>query len=246
MNTLSVILISYNAAKTLAQCLDSVRWAHEIIVLDAHSTDDTLAIAQRYTPQVYSADWEGFGKQKNKALDKATQEWVLSLDSDEVITPELAAEIQQVLNANSEYQAYYLPRHSYFCNRLIRHGDWGKDRVLRLFKRGSGRFDNAPVHEKLILEGPTTVLKNPMLHYTAPSLTQVLEKMNRYSSLGAEKKLAAGKTSSLRQALLHGLWAFVRCYILRAGFLDGRAGFVLAVTVAEGTYYRYLKMIGSL
>lgn len=246
MHTLSVIIISHNAASTLIPCLNSVCWANEIIIVDSHSTDETVEIAKNYTPHVYSMDWEGFGPQKNRALEKATQEWVLSLDTDEELSPELQTEIQELLQSDPPVSAYFIKRKSYFCTKLIQHGDWGRDKVLRLFKRGAGQFDNVPVHEKLVVNEESSILKNNLLHYTAPSINQVLEKMNRYSSLGAEKKVAQGKSSSLSKALLHGLWSFIRCYFIHLGFLDGRAGFILAVTVAEGTYYRYLKMLNSL
>lgn len=240
MTTLSITIIVMNAAGHIRQCLESVKWANEIIVLDSGSTDNTVAICREYTDKVFVTDWPGFGIQKNRALAKASSAWVLSLDADEVLTPELQTEIQQVL-CRPGADAYYLTRRSFFCGHLIRFGDWRNDKVLRLFKRELGQFDISPVHEKLMVQGHCAKLAGILLHYTADCLEDVLEKNNRYSSLGAAKKLAQNRRGSLSKALIHGFFAFTRNYILKLGILDGRAGFVLAVLIAECTYYRYLK-----
>jgi glycosyltransferase involved in cell wall biosynthesis len=241
MTKLSVTVITLNEASQIRQCLESVSFADEIIVLDSGSTDNTVEIAKEYTDKVFVTDWPGFGMQKNRALAKATGEWVLSLDADEVVSEALQSEIQAILK-NPKADGYYFKRHAFFCGKLIKFGDWRNDKVLRLFKRELGRFDDAPVHEKLTVNGPLKSLKSPLLHYTAQSLEEVLDKTNRYSSLGAAKKLANGGHGSLSGAILRSLFAFIRSYFIKFGFLDGRTGFVLAVLIAEGTYYRYLKM----
>jgi len=238
---LSVIIITKNEAHIIRNCLESIKWANEIIVLDSGSTDDTVAICRKYTDQVFITDWPGFGIQKNRALAKATGDWVLSLDADEVLTPELQAEIKLVLQ-QPRADGYYLIRRSFFCGKLIRFGDWRNDKVLRLFKRESGQFDDSPIHEKLLINGKTLNLKALMLHYTAESLDEILDKTNRYSRLSAAKKREQGKKSSLSTAIFHGIFAFLRTYVIKGGFLDGKAGFILAVIIAEGTYYRYLKI----
>ena len=240
---LSVILITHNEAGNIAACLASVAFADEWIVVDSGSTDGTVDIARGMGATVVAApDWPGFGVQKNRALALATGAFVFSIDADERVTPELAASIRQVLASGTIEPGYELSRLSNFCGQWMRHGDWYPDRVLRLFKREAGRFSNDLVHERLIVEGRVGRLAGELLHHSMPTLEGALDKMNRYSSGRAADKVAAGGKGGLGPALSHGLWAFLRCYILHRGFLDGRLGFVLAVYVAENTYYRYLKM----
>ncbi len=241
---LSVILITKNEAERLPRCLESVRAiADEIVVLDSGSTDATLEIARRYTDKVYSRpDWPGFGPQKNRALDMASGDWVLSLDADEWLTPELATEIQTALQAPVA-EVYEIPRLSSFCGRPMRHSGWWPDHVARLFKRGAARFSDDLVHERLVFKGTAVELKNPLRHETYRNLDEMLVKLNRYSTDGAQNHLNRDKRGGLGKAIGRGLWAFVRTYVIRAGFLDGREGFLLAVANAETTYYRYLKLM---
>lgn len=245
--TLSVILITKNEAELVERCLASVAWADEIVVLDSGSTDATVEICRRHTDKVFVTDWPGFGLQKNRALDLATGEWVLSIDADEELTPELAEEIQRTL-AQADHTAnakagYTLPRLSSYCGRFMHHSGWWPDPVLRLFRRGQGRFSNDRVHERVLLDGPVGALQATLLHHSYRSLEQVLGKVNHYSSEGAQSLHARGRRAGLSTAIGHGLWAFVRTYIFKRGFLDGREGFILAVSNAEGTYYRYLKLM---
>lgn len=254
---LSVILITRNEAHNVADCLQSVAFADEWIVVDAGSTDATRDIAARFGAQVVAtADWPGFGAQKNRALALARGRWVLSIDADERVSDTLAAQIRRVLAEDTSGQeahastqdarrgavGYELSRLSSFCGQWMRHGDWYPDRVLRLFRRGAGRFSDDLVHERLLLDGPVGRLEGELLHDSMPTLDNAIDKMNRYTTGRALDRVRAGKRGGLGSALSHGAWAFFRCYLLRRGFLDGRLGFVLAVYVAEGTYYRYLKM----
>ena len=240
---LSVILITHNEGENIAACLASVAFADEWIVVDSGSSDATCEIARSLGAQVVStADWPGFGAQKNRALALATGRWVFSIDADERVTPELAASIRRVVEGESTHSGYDLSRLSNFCGQWMRHGDWYPDRVLRLFKRGASRFSNDQVHERLIVDGTVGRLAGELLHHSMPTLEGALDKMNRYSSGRAADKVAAGSKGGLGSALSHGAWAFLRCYVVHRGFLDGRLGFVLAIYVAEGTYYRYLKM----
>jgi len=254
---LSVILITRNEAEHVADCLASVAFADEWIVVDAQSTDGTPEIARaRGATVVTTADWPGFGRQKNRALDLARGRWVLSIDADERVTPALAEQIRRIVAADSsghdsapaasrsdgKLVGYELSRLSNFCGQWMRHGDWYPDRVLRLFRRDAGRFSDDLVHERLMVDGPTGRLNGELLHDSMPTLDSALDKMNRYSTGRARDKIDAGRRGGLATALSHGLWAFFRCYVLRRGLLDGRLGLVLALYVAEGTYYRYLKM----
>ena len=241
--TLSAVVIVKDAEMTLARCLESVAFADEIVVLDSGSGDATPEIARRFTTKFHVLpDWPGFGIQKNRVLDLAAGDWVLSIDADEWVTPELRAEIEAALAAPSA-DVYALPRLSSFCGREIRHSGWWPDRVFRLFRRGTARFSQDLVHERLVFESRAAQLRHPLRHEGIPSLDEVLDRVNRYSAAGARQRLAAGERASLFQAVAHGSWSFVRAYVLRAGFLDGREGFLLAVANAEGAYYRYLKLM---
>jgi glycosyltransferase involved in cell wall biosynthesis len=243
MPTLSAILITRNEEANLEDCLASLDGlATQIVVVDTQSTDRTLVIAQRYGALISSPpDWPGFGPQKNRALDLASEDWVLSLDADERLTPELRAEIKGVLD-KPQTDCYAIPRLSWYCGRFMRHSGWTPDYVDRLFKRGSARFSTDLVHERLIPKGPVLRLKNQMLHYSFMNLAQVQEKMERYSTASAQQAFLRGKTASPLKAILHGAWSFFRTYILRAGFLDGPQGFSLALANAKGSYLRYIKL----
>ncbi len=239
---LSVIIITKNEAFNIRACLESVSWADEIIVVDSGSTDDTVAICREFTTHVYIHDWPGFGPQKNRALNYAGKDWVLSLDADERVTPELRIEIQSAMREAS-YDAYEIPRLSSFCGRYIHHSGWRPDYVTRLFKRPAGRFSDDLVHERVVVSASTGKLKQSILHESFRDAEELLDKINRYSTASAIMLHKKNRTASLKKAVAHALWAFLRSYLLRAGFLDGREGFMLAVSTAEGTYYRYVKLM---
>ena len=244
---LSVVVITKNVARHIADCLESVAFADEWVVLDAGSSDATCEIAQGLGARVErSQTWPGFGAQKNRALALARGDWVLSIDADERVSAELAASIQAALKHEPAdalgVAGFELSRRSRFCGQWMRHGDWYPDRVLRLFRRSQGKFSNDRVHERVELEGRVERLRGELLHETMPTLHDAIDKMNRYSTGRALDQIGKGRRGGLGAALLHGAWAFLRGYLLKRGFLDGRLGFVLAVYVAEGTYYRYLKM----
>jgi len=244
MPTLSVILITRNEEANLADCLASLEGiAQQVVVVDTNSSDRTLDIAKSYGAVIAQPpDWPGFGPQKNRALDLATGEWVLSLDADERLTPALKSEIVTAIHHSAHVDCFAIPRLSWYCGRFIRHSGWNPDYVDRLFKRGSARFSDDLVHERLIPSGQVAKLENPMLHYSFMNYSQVLQKIDRYSTASAEQAFAKGKTSTPLKAVLHGAWSFFRTYFLRAGFLDGPQGFTLAMSNAQGTYYRYVKL----
>jgi glycosyltransferase involved in cell wall biosynthesis len=244
MPTLSVILITRNEEANLADCLASLEGiAQQIVVVDTKSTDQTLEVAKNHGALLSQPpDWPGFGPQKNRALELATGEWVLSLDADERLTPALRSEILTAIHHPAHVNCFAIPRLSWYCGRFIRHSGWNPDYVDRLFKRGTARFSDDLVHERLIPEGSVAKLENPMLHYSFMNYSQVLQKIDRYSTASAEQAFARGKTSSPAKAVLHGAWSFLRTYVLRAGFLDGAQGFALAISNGQGTYYRYMKL----
>ena len=242
MIKLSVIVITKNEAHNIGECLRSVAFADEIIVLDSGSTDSTPDLARAAGAQASTtADWPGFGTQKNRALALAGGDWVLSIDADERVSPKLAAEIRATMAA-TEFEVYSIPRLSSYCGQYMHHSGWHPDHVVRLFRRGQARFSDDLVHERVVSACKTGALKSVLLHESFRCLEDVLDKTNRYSTAGAVSLRKRGKSGSLGKALCHGLWAFVRTYFLRRGFLDGRMGLVLAISNAEGTYYRYLKL----
>lgn len=241
---LSVVIIAKNEEPGIRRCLESVMWADEVIMLDSGSTDRTVEISQELGARVsVTADWPGFGPQKNRALERATGDWVLSLDADEWVTPELRDEILNVISRADETVAFRIPRLSSFCGRFMRHSGWWPDYVTRLFRRGAARFSDDVVHEHVIVEGKTGTLRERIMHETFVDLDELLQKMNNYSSLAAQEMRGGGRKAGLAGAVLRGLWAFIRTYLLRGGILDGREGFMLAVATAEGTYYRYAKLM---
>ena len=241
--SLSVILITKNEEANLKECLESVSFADEIIVVDSQSSDKTQEIAQSFGAKLeITSDWPGFGPQKNRALNLATQKWVLSIDADERVTPELKEEILAVISSKDAANCYAIPRSSWYCGRFMKHSGWYPDYVDRLFKRGTAKFSDHLVHERLLPDGSVAKLKNHFLHYSFKDFSQVLKKVDAYSTASAEQAYLKGKRSSVGKAIGHGLWAFIRTYFLRLGFLDGSQGLALAISNAEGTYYRYIKI----
>lgn len=239
---LSVIVITRNESANIGDCLRSVAFADEWVVVDSGSTDDTLAQARALGARVVETDWPGFGPQKQRALDLATGDWVLSIDADERVTPELAAEIREAIGAAGA-DAYEMPRLSSYCGHFMRHGGWWPDRVLRLFRRGTARFSDHAVHERVLADGAVRRLRHHLVHYSYRDLESVIDKINRYSSAGAQAMTERGRRVTLRAAIGHALWAFARSYVFQRGFLEGRYGFMLAVSNAEVTYYRYAKRL---
>ncbi len=238
---LGVAIITLNAGKHLAECLQSVRFADEIVVIDSGSTDDTLEIARQHGARVIEADWPGFGAQKNRAIDALSTPWILSIDADEVVTPELAQSIREAI-AQPDQVVYAVDRLSSFCGQWIYHSGWYPDWIPRLFPRDVARFSTDLVHERVVYDAPSRRLTGKLMHYSYDDVESVLRKMDLYSTLGAEQRRASAKRSSVGKALGRGLWAFIRTYVLRRGFLDGRAGLVIAVYNAETVYYRFLKL----
>lgn len=240
---LSVVLITKNEAANVAACLASVSFAQEIIVVDSGSTDETVALARQHGARVESTpDWPGFGPQKNRALALATQEWVLALDADERVTPELAGEIREVI-ARSDAVAYELPRLTQFCGQWIRHCGWTPDHVLRLFRRGAARFSDDLVHERVLLaEGTPARLATPLLHYSYPTPGHYWRKLESYSLLWARQRHLEGKQVSMLRAIVSGVVAFVRSYVVRLGFLDGAMGFAVCTMQAQAAFGKYFTL----
>jgi glycosyltransferase involved in cell wall biosynthesis len=241
MNRLSVTIIAWNEEERLRACLESVAWADEILVIDAESTDKTVEVAREFTDRIWVRTWPGFAAQKNFALDQATGEWVLSLDADERVTPELQARIGRIVRANGPADGYSIPRKNIFWGAWVRHGGLYPDYQLRLFRRASGRFVDSAVHESVVVEGRVETLAEPLLHHSYRGLEDFVTRSNRYSTLAAHEIVGRGGRAGLGDLALRPLGRFLSMYVLRRGFLDGWRGFVLAVLYANYVFLRMAK-----
>jgi len=242
---LSAVVIARNAADRIGACLASLSPADEIVVYDGGSDDGTRRIAERHGARVVDApDWRGFGVQRQRAQAEAHGEWILMVDTDERLTPGLAAEIRTAVEADDPGTAYALPRMSWVFGRYIRHGGWWPDHVVRLYHRDRGAYDNALVHERVRLAGGTRVarLTAPLLHHTYRDMRDYLVKSAGYAAAWAEQRQSRGRRTSLANGLVHAAGCFVRMYLWRAGFLDGRAGFLLALLSAHSTFVKYADL----
>jgi glycosyltransferase involved in cell wall biosynthesis len=240
---LSLIVISKNEEAAIARCLRSANFADEIVVVDHASTDKTAEIARALGARVrVTPDWPGFGSQKNRALDEATGDWVLSLDADEWVEPALADEIRAAIARADAADGYEIPRRSRFCGKIVRHGDWRGDRVLRLFRRSRGRFSDDRVHERVIVEGRIARLSSPIEHDSITDPADAADKIERYAAAAAAQLAAEGKTSSAAKAVLRGWAAFFRGYVLRLGFLEGRTGLRVANYNRRYTYEKWNRL----
>jgi glycosyltransferase involved in cell wall biosynthesis len=215
----------------------------KIIVLDSGSTDGTQQLCRELGAMVYeTAGWPGFGPQKNRALDKAAGDWVLSLDADERASDELKGEIEELLRDGSGHDGFQMPRKSSFCGEFMMHSGWWPDYNIRLVKRGRGRFNDSLVHEKIEVSGSVGTLRGFIVHLSVATLEESLEKLNAYSTAGAISLERRGRQAGLLKAFSHGLWTFFRVYIIKRGFLDGRRGLLLAKLNADGAFYKYAKL----
>lgn len=243
MGRVTVITLTLNEAHNIGPCLESVRWADEILVIDSGSTDDTISRARASAAHVHEIEWRGYGAARNFALEKATGEWILWLDADERVTPELAAEIQQILRDDpAGIDGYSIARRAYFLGRWIRHSGWYPGRVTRLFRRGKGTFSESRVHEQLRLEGTVEQTKHDLLHLTDPDLAHYMQKFNKYTTLAAQDMVAAGRKSGIADVTVRPAFQFFKMYILRLGMLDGLEGFILAVLSSAYVFTKYAKL----
>jgi glycosyltransferase involved in cell wall biosynthesis len=241
--TLSVIVVAMNEAHDIGACLESVRGlAMETIVFDSGSTDGTPDVCRALGARVFETDWPGDGPQKNRALAEARGDWVMCLDADESLSAELRTELDALLAQGSTHAAFSTPRRSSFCGRFMNHSGWWPDRIERIFRRGSARFTDVRTHTHLEIQGTIGRFNGPIMHIAMPDLHEALEKTNVYSTAGALTMAENGKRSSLGKALGKGFWAFFRTWVIRAGFLDGAEGLMLAINNAETTYNRYAKL----
>lgn len=241
-NALSVVLITKNAGVSLRKCLDSCRWADEILLVDSGSSDDTQTIAMDYGARFIHQDWLGFGPQKQFAVRQASHDWVLCLDADEWLSEELTTEINGLLN-NPQQMAYRFARCNRFMGRFLRHGEGYPDLSLRLFHRAHARWSDDAVHETVLTEGPVGRLQGDLMHESGEDVALYLAKQNRYTSLQAEMLYKRGKTVGVGKLLFSPLLRFVKFYLLRQGFRDGLPGFVHIAIGCFNSYIKYAKLI---
>ncbi|MFH0787220.1 MAG: glycosyltransferase family 2 protein [Pseudomonadota bacterium] len=239
---LSVTIITLNEEKNLRACLESVAFADEIIVVDSGSEDQTLSIAREFTDKIYQEPWQGFARQKNLAQDKARGPWILNVDADERVTPGLKEEILSLFRNGSPYTGFKIPRKNFFCGQWIRHGGWYPNYQLRLYQKEAGSFTQREVHEQVVVKGRVGILKTPLEHFTYDSLSDYLNRMDRYSDLSAGQYLLEGKKVSWLEILFRTKYTFLKMWLLQGGILDGANGFVLAVLYSYYTFIKYAKL----
>jgi glycosyltransferase involved in cell wall biosynthesis len=236
------VIITHNEAKNIRRCLESVSWADEIVVVDSYSTDNTTEIASAFTDKIHQLKWSGFGPAKEYARAKATGDWILSVDADEVVPEKLRQQIQRIVQSEGSLNGYFIPRRSNFLGRWIRHGGWYPDLVLRLFKKEKGSFTDRVVHEEVKVSGSAGRLRSDLLHYTDPDFDHYLKKLNRYTSLDALQLFRQGRRAGILDILLRPILTFVKMYFFKRGVLDGLPGLILAVSSSFHVFSKYVKL----
>lgn len=243
MPTLSVAVITLNEEDRIREALESVRFADEIVVVDSGSADRTVEICREFTDKVFIEAWRGFAGQKNAAVERTAGDWVLSIDADEQVTAELADEIREVVSSGGQGDGYLVPRRNFFGGTWVRHGGWYPDYTLRLFRRGKGQFAERRVHEAVTLNGGRVGrLRSPLIHRTYEGVSDYLRRMDRYSTLAADELRARGHRARWFDLVLRPPAVFLRNYVLRAGFLDGRTGLIAAGLTSAYTFSKYAKL----
>lgn len=241
---LSVVIITKNEEVNLSRCLESIRWVDEVVILDSGSSDRTLEIARQFTDKVFiSEDWQGYGIQKERALNQATGDWILNLDADESVSEQLKEAILQGISSHG-VDAYRIPICMNFYGVPLKYSSSPK-RHIRLFRREGARYSNDIVHEKILLPEGSRIEKisHPIMHHSFSDVSHALYKVNRYSSYSAKIRLNKDGTPGFLSILLSTGWMFFRCLILQRGFLDGKVGFLMAALNAQGTFYRGIKQL---
>jgi glycosyltransferase involved in cell wall biosynthesis len=239
---LSVIITTFNEEVNIADCIESVAWADEILVVDSFSTDRTVEVAKRYPVRLLQREYYGSAAQKNWAIDRVEHGWVLIVDADERVTVPLAAEILVLLTRSPQVDGYYIRRENVFIDRVMRHSGWSTDKVIRLFRRDKGRYPNRRVHADLAIEGPTPELDHPFLHYTFRSFGQYFDKFLNYAEWGAAQAFREGRTVGVLEIAGRPFWRFFRTYFLQLGFLDGLHGLVLCTLQSFGVFLKYARL----
>lgn len=250
MIPVSVVIVAKDEERDIGDALESVKDFEDIVVVDSFSEDRTVEICRKYTNRIYQQEWQGYARQKQLAVNYAEKPWVLILDADERVTPELKEEIKHLFAhpthiANYGYFGFYVPRKNFFLGRWIKYGGWWPDYTIRLFRKDSGYVEEREVHEKIIVKGSVGYLKNPLEHHTYRSITEYIKKMEAYSTLAAKefvsKNPEPSETSLIFKMSLNPIFTFLKMLFLKQGFRDGIHGFILAVLYSFYTFLKYLK-----
>ena len=242
-SSLSVCIIAFNEEDNIRECLESVKWADEIVVVDSNSADRTVEIARKYTDRVIQRPWPGHVEQKNFALEQASCDWVLSIDADERVSPELAAEIRDAIHTGDRPQTgYTVPRKTYYLGRWITHGGWYPARKLRLVRRGAAQWRGINPHDHLYAEGPAGTLKGDLYHYTYRDISDHLATIDKFTTIAGGEMYARSRRHALSHMLLNPPAKFIKMYFLRLGFMDGLPGFVVAVLSSYYVFLKYAKL----
>ncbi|KAB2965132.1 MAG: glycosyltransferase family 2 protein [Thermoanaerobaculia bacterium] len=239
---LSVIITTFNEEINVADCVRSVLWADEILLVDSFSTDRTVEIAREFPVTLLQREYFGSAAQKNWAIDRVRHEWVLIVDADERVPEELAREILTLLASGPSANGYYIRRENMFVDEVIRHSGWSTDKVVRLFRRDKGRYPNRRVHADLEIEGPVPVLRQAFLHYTFRTFDQYFPKFLNYAEWGAAQAFRDGRRAGISELVFRPAWRFLRTYVLQLGFLDGKHGLVLCSLQAFGVFLKYARL----
>lgn len=242
MDSISAIIITKNEELNIGRCLDSVQWVDEIIVVDSASVDDTREIAWEKGATVHETEWRGYGPTKAFGVDQSTSKWILSVDADEEVTANLAREIKEILRNGTRYHGFDMPRKTNFLGRWIKHCGWYPDRVLRLFRKSNGGFDESLVHERVVLDGSMGHLKGELLHYSYPSLEHYLKKSNDYTTLGAQSAFQRGRRAGWFDIVIRPPVSFITHYIIRQGFRDGFEGLLVSALSSVAVLVKYAKL----
>jgi len=242
---ISACIICFNEKDNIRACLESLKWVDEIVVVDSYSTDGTVEICREYTGKVFQNKWPGFVNQKNYALSLAANDWVISLDADEAVSPELKAEIETLwqTDAPKEYSGFYIPRKTIYLGKWIKHGGWYPDRKLRLFKKSAGKWGGIDPHDRVELsEGQTKKLESPIIHTNYRNISDQLRTVDSFSTTAAQALLERGKRFSLLALIFGPPVKFIETYLFKLGFLDGLPGFIIAANSAFYIFNKHAKM----
>ena len=241
MANISAVIITKNEESNIAAAIESVRFADQVVVADTQSDDNTVTIARQAGAEVHSIPFEGFGATKNKALRFCRGDWIISIDADERVSPELAENIITAINSGNGPACYAVNRLTYFLGKPIRHSGWFPDRVVRLFKKGY-EFSNKQVHESLVTDGDIGRISGLLYHYSYRDLHQYIEKVNHYTSLNAREMMNAGRKGTILDMLVHPPAVFFKMFVLKLGFLDSFTGFILAILSSYHVFVKYAKL----
>ena len=240
---ISACVLTFNEERKIERCLRSIAWCDEIVIMDSFSTDQTMALCRKFTDRVYQHEWLGYVGQRNLIREMATHPWILFLDSDEEVSPVLRDEIlAEFAEDTGDYVGYEFPRQVYFLGKWIRHGEWYPDIKLRLFKKAYGRTEGQEPHDRVVVKGPIKRLKNPLWHYTYDDIRDYLDTVNRFSSITAQQRFAEEARFRWADVAIRPALRFLKGYVLKAGFLDGAHGFLVAAVNSFGVFAKYSKL----